>query len=253
MQETKEIKKTRSRVYLLIVLMAIALLQSVFKNYINEKWAKERDTVACIPEVETHYPGVYLQSAAHPVNEDAKLQNFMEQYVLLTRNEEVTDFHKVLNSKNKIYDKARLSKPKYQAIFMSDGTERKLNELKWAKSTDVYNYLQQEKMNIVFLIDSIETRPVPAGMWIPVVVRGQYEAIYDKSDKNTKTLPAKFLGYREIRYMVKRGFEQTDEEDNIENKYGYYVVWSQERTLNPGEKRKLFEQSREFFLQRNDQ
>ena len=136
---------------------------------------------------------------------------------------------------------------------MSDGAERKLNEMRWAKSTDVFNYLSQEKMNIVFLVDSIEVRPVYTGMWIPVVVRGQYEAIYDKSDKDRKNLPPRFLGYREIRYMVKRGFEQTDAEDNIENKTGFYVVWSDERTLNPGEKRKLFDQSREFFLQRNDQ
>lgn len=253
MQETKEIKRMSSRVYLLIFLMGIALFQSIIKNYINEKWAKDRDTVACIPEIETHYPGIYLQSAAHPINEDAKLQNFIEQYINLTRNEQVIDFHKVLNSQSDRYDKARLSNAKFKSIFMSEGVERKLNELRYAKSSDVFNYLDQKKMNIIFLIDSIETRPVPAGMMIPVVVRGQFEAIYDSAEKDKKVLPPEFLGYREIRYMVKRGFEMTDAEDNIENKTGFFVVWSDERTLDPGEKNKLFKQSREFFLQRNDQ
>ena len=254
MRETKEIRKMSSRVYLLMVLMVIALAQSVVKNLINEKWAKDRDTVACIPEIETHYPGVYLQSAAHPVNNDAKIQNFIEQYVHLTRNEEVIDFHKALsNSKNGRYDKARLSMSKYKAMFMSEGVERKLNEVRYAKSSDIFHYLDQRKMGIVFLIDSIEVRPVPAGMMIPVVVRGQFEAIYDTGEKQNKNLPPDFLGYREIKYLVKRGFEMTDDKDNIENKTGLFVVWSEERTLDPGEKRKLFEQSREFFLHRNDQ
>lgn len=249
MKKIDETNRATGLVYVLVILVIIAILQAILANFINQKWLKERDSVSCIPQTETHYPGYYLQSAAHPINNEAKLQNFMEQYIILTRNEIITDFYKV--SKNPKYEKARLSSAKFKAINMSKGLERKLNSVRYARSNETYNYLEQEGLNIVFLVDEIITAPVPAGMNIPITVRGQYDAIYDKSDKDKKNLPPKFLGYREIKYLVELSFPLTDINESFENKPGFYVVWSEERTLSPGEKNKLEKRSRTIYLEQD--
>ena len=86
--ETREMRKLSNRVIILIIGCVVLFVLSVVKNIINEKWARERNNVACIPvDTEITYPGVYLQSAAHPVNSEARLQSFMEHYVHLTKND----------------------------------------------------------------------------------------------------------------------------------------------------------------------
>lgn len=249
--ETNEIRKLSSMVKVLIVCMIIALTQSVIKNFINEKWARERDTIACLPnDTETAYTGVYLTSAAHPVNTEAKIQSFVEQYVYLTRNESIIDFHKVINDPTgRRYDKAVLSANKWKAIFMSEGAEKSLNEKKYIESTDVFNFLDKKKMGIVFLIDEIIVNPVPLSQNSAVIVRGQYEGIYDQAEKDQE-LPAEFLGYREIRYIIQMDFARLSSKDNesFENKFGYYVIWSDERVLSSGEKTALESRSKEQFL-----
>src|SRR5690606_10469997 len=109
---------------------------------------------------------VYIQSAAHPINHDAKMQLFIEEYVHLTRNEQIIDFHKLVaeESGEKRFDKARLSDAKWKAIFMAKGAERGLNEKRYAESSDIYNILDKDKKSIIFFIDEIITMPVPMTM-----------------------------------------------------------------------------------------
>lgn len=254
-KDTKEIQEMSNRITLLILAVVIALASSVLKNFINEKWARERDELACVPDVENHYPGVYIQSAAHPINHDAKMQSFIEEYVHLTRNEQIIDFHKLVNEKDgsKRYDKARLSDAKWKAIFMSKGAERGLNKKKYSESSDMYSYLDRDKKSIIFLIDEIITLPVPMSMHTAVIVRGQFESIYDSAEQDKQNLPPEFLGYREIKYIVETSFPRADDKENWENKPGFYVIWSSERILNPGEKLLLSKKSREMSIRPNDQ
>lgn len=254
----------------------IVFLMSILKNTINEKWARERDNVACIPaDTEITYPGVYLQSAAHPVNVEARVQSFIEEYVHLTRDDQIVDYHKLATDKR--YDKARLSDTKWKSIFMSKEIERDLNMLRYIESYDRYQELNRDRKSIIFLIDEILTFPVPLTNSTVVIVRGQYEGIYDQGDNKGKTLPPDFLGYREIRYIVQQSFPRVkidretekkeiiaelnkkrgkDQKVNIknigfENKFGLYVVWSEEKVLNAGEKLKLEERSRDHLVQQN--
>ncbi len=249
-EQTREIRQLRTYVNFVIIAAAIVFLQSVIKNYINEKWAKERNMVACIPDIETNYPGIYVQSAAHPINSEAKLQTFVESYVHLTRNENVIDFHKVYDdpSGQKRFDKARLNDTKWKAIYMSKGPEEALNKKRYSESSDMFALLEREKYGIIFLIDEILTFPVPQSMHTAVIVRGQFEAIYDSADKEKKNLPPAFLGYREIRYIVENSFPQSDLKEEWENKWGMFVLSSEERTLDPGEMKRLRTRSRELFL-----
>ena len=254
-KETREIREITQKVRLLIIFVIIAFLSSIGKNIINEKWAKERDDVACVPDVETHYPGVYIQSAAHPINHDAKMQSFIEEYVHLTRNEQIIDFHKLVNEEEGKgrYDRARLSDAKWKAIFMSKGPERGLNKKKYSESSDMYSMLDRDKKSIIFLIDEIITMPVPQFLHTAVIVRGQFEAIYDTAEQDKQNLPPEFLGYREIKYIVETSFPRADEKENWENKPGFYVIWSSERILDPGEKKLLEKKSREMAIRPNDQ
>lgn len=254
-KETKEISELSNRVYLLIIAVIIAFVASVGKNLINEKWARERDEVACVPDIETNFPGVYIQSAAHPINHEAKMQTFIEEYINLTRNEQIIDFHKLVAEEEgeKRFDKARLSDAKWKAIFMAKGVERALNEKRYAESSDIYNLLDKDKKSIIFLIDEIITMPVPLTMNTAVIVRGQFDAIYDTSEKENQNLPPEFLGYREIKLIVESSFPRMDEKDNWENKPGFYVIWSSESILSPGEKLLLEKKSRTMAVMPNDQ
>lgn len=256
MKETNSIKVLTDRVYALIVLTAIVFGLSVIKNFVNEKWARERSQVACIPDIETNYPGVYIQSAAHPINNDAKLQSFIEQYVHLTRNKQVIDFHKLVKEKaGEIgrYDKARLSDSLWKAVFMSKGPEKIVRQKLFSESSDFFRYLDREKMGIVFLIDEIIIMPVPAGQTTSVIVRGQYEQIFDTAEADKKALPPEFLGYKELRYVVETSFPSTDENNNWENKNGFYVIWSDERTLTGSEMYSHQQKSRELLLHGREQ
>lgn len=245
-KETKEMRQLSSRVYLLGVVVVFALGQSVIKNVINERWATQRDTVACVPDVESHFPGPYIESAAHPINHDAKMKLFIEQYVNLTRNESVIDFHKM--DKSGRYDKARLSDNKWKAIYMSKPPEQMVNQLNFSKSTDRYFFLEREKLGIVFLVDEILLMPVPMSSTTAVIVRGQYEAIYDSSENKNKSMPPEFLGYKEIKYLVETTYPQSDMQNEWENKDGFFVVWSSERDVTLGEATLLQRKSREKLL-----
>jgi hypothetical protein len=249
-EQTKEVKQLSARVYILGIIVIIALVQSVIKNYINERWAKNRDTVACVPETETHYPGVYIESAAHPINHDAKLKLFIEQYVHLTRDESIVDFHKL--DKSGRYDKARLSDSKWTAIYMSKGPEKIINQMNFSKSTDRMFFLEREKLGLVFLIDEILLMPVPMSLNTAVIVRGQYESIYDSAEAKNKSLPPEFLGYKEIRYIVETSFPESNVKNDWENKDGFYVIWSSERDVPLGEATLLQRKSREKLIRNNN-
>lgn len=220
---------------------------SVLKNVINERWAKQRDTVACIPEVETNYPGVYLETAAHPINHDAKLKLFMEQYVHLTLDEAPTDFHKV--TKDQRLNKARVSDNKYKAIFMSDSVEKIFNQKRFAESNERFIELDRDKKSIFFLIDEMIVIPNAMSNITSVIVRGQFEGIFDTQEGKNRGLAPEFLGYKEFRYLVRTEFPETDIDDNkFYNKPGFFVIWSEKVELDLGTKTKLEQRSREMML-----
>lgn len=246
-EEIDELKRLRWIIWWLITATIFAFSLSVVKNIINERWAKQRDTVACIPSIETNYPGIYLESAAHPINHDAKLKLFMEQYVHLTLDESPTDFHKV--TKDKRYDKARLSDNKYKSIFMSDDIERILNQKRFAESNERFVELDRDKKSVVFLIDELIVAPMPMTNMTTVTVRGQFEGIFDSVNSQNKSLAPEFLGYKEFRYLVRSDFPETDvDNDKFYNKPGFFVVWSEKIDLDLGTKTKLENRSRELLL-----
>lgn len=242
-----EMNKLRNQMKLLMALIIMALAASVLKNIINERWAKQRDTVACVPQVETNYPGIYLESAAHPINHDAKMKLFVEQYIHLTQDEAPIDFHKT--TKDKRLDKARLSDNKYKAIFMSDGPERILNQTRFSVSNERFVELDRDKKSIVFLIDEILITPVPMSNIVPVTVRGQYEGLFDTEESKNKGLAPEFLGYKEIKLLVRTDFPETNLDDTkFYNKPGFFVIWSEMTELDIGTKTKLEQRSREMLL-----
>ena len=99
MNETKYLKKTNALLLLAIILGVLSLGASVFKNIITENWAKSRNTVACIPaDVEYSFPFAYHQSSAHPVQNDALIKTFVEEYIHMSLDEQIVDYHKVTNN-----------------------------------------------------------------------------------------------------------------------------------------------------------
>lgn len=250
--QTEEIRKLSTLNKAIFFVALIVLPMSFLKNVLTEQWAKGRNEVACVPVDSKHtFAPVYLLSSQHPVANNALVSSFVAKYIELTQNENVINFHAPnydeKNPKNERYQEARLSKARWQAITMSTGPERALNKLRYAKSTDRYKFLKKEGLGIVFLIDEIITMPVIGQMNLPVVVRGQFELIYDQKDKG-KTVPPEFLGYKEIRLTIQHEYPQMDLDNEFTNKYGLYVISSDIRSLSNGEKRKLEQKSREYLI-----
>jgi hypothetical protein len=239
------LKKAQGIMMVAIALGVIALLMSVVKNVVTERWLSQKNTVACIPaDVEHAHPLVYHQTASNPVQNDAYMKSFVYEYLALTLNENAVDYHQL--TQNQRYDKARLSQSKWKSIEMSVGAERALNMERYADSDKVYKILDQGKMGWVFLVDDLLLFSGPNTGTTLVVVRGEFQVTFDKVKVD---LPPRLWGYREIHLLIQQGVpvEAKDGESYI-NQYGLYVSWSNTNILTPEQKDKLAERNMNYYL-----
>lgn len=244
MKETKYLKKTNALLTFAIILGVLALGASVFKNIITENWAKSRNTVACIPaESEYAFPIVYHQTSAHPIPNDALVKSFVEEYIHLTLDEQIVDYHKVTN--NQRYNDARLSQSRWQAIEMSCCAEKALNLQRYTESNEVFYTLKQGNMGWVFLIDDILIMPGQKNGATLAVVRGEFQVTFDKVKVD---LPPRLWGYREITLLINEGVPVEDTKGNFVNKYGMFVAWSSMQTLSPEQKESRANRNHEYYL-----
>jgi len=251
MDNIRDLKKLQSYIILALVVASISLLASIVKNAITERWAKSRDMVACIPaEVDQAYPLVYAQSAYHPIQSDAMVKSFVDQYIHNTLDEQVVNYHAI--SKNGRYDNTRLSESRLKAIEMSvsDSPERALNMKKYADSQDTLQLLKKCDCGWVFLIDDIILIPnVKSGKTV-AVVRGEFQVTYDRVKSE---LPDQLWGYREITLLLEQGIPTQDTKDNYLNQNGIFVFWSFSRILTGSEREKLSERNFDYYMKGRDE
>lgn len=239
------IKRMQSSLILAFSFILIALGLSFVKNVVVENWALKRDNVACVPaDVDFSHPIVYRQSVQNPINEDALLKTFIAQYVHLTQDEQIIDYHKINPSER--YKDSQLSLSKWAAIDMSVGVERALNMKKYSESSDVFYTLKQNNMGWLFLVDDILLFGVPNTGNILAIVRGQFQVTYDNIKAD---LPPRLWGYRELHYILVQGFPQKNTKtDQYTNKSGWQVSWSAVQPISPAEKEKLSLRNADFYL-----
>lgn len=247
--------KIKKLLLLSVILGIVALISSVAKNILTEKWLKEKEKVACIPaNVENTHPLVYRQTSLNPVQSDALVKSFVEEYILLKMNEQLVDYHKT--SPDERRDNARLSANKFKLIEMSQGIERAVNQSAYALSNEIYYELLKGNLGWVFLIDEILIYPGQNNGATIAVVRGEYQVTYDKVKAD---LPSRLWGYREIVLVVQQMMPTQDiatskekemysEEERDINKHGLFVTWSKTNILGPDQKKKLDERNYDFYM-----
>lgn len=224
----------------------LALSLSVIKNIVTERWLAQKNKVSCIPsDVEHSFPMVYYQTAANPLQQDAYVKTFVEEYIRLTQNEQIVDYHQL--SQHKRYENARLSQSKWQAIQMSRDIEQALNMTRYADSNQIFHDLQKSNMGWVFLIDDILLFPSPKTGITLAVIRGEFQVTYDRIKVD---LPPSKWGYKEIHLLIKQGEPALDSKENYLNKYGLYVSWSHIEDLTPEQKERNSARSRDYYLQK---
>lgn len=244
MEGNNSLKRAQGMMYIAIMLGVFALLSSVVKNVITERWLSQKDMVTCIPaDTEASHPIVYHQTAINPVVDDAYLKSFAEEYMRLTQDEQIVDYHQVTS--NARYQNARLSQSKWKAIEMSTGPERVINMERYAKSNETFYTLQQGNMGWVFLIDDILVKSIPNSGAALVVIRGEFQVTYDRVKVD---LPSRFWGYREITLMINQGVPTEDTKGNDINKFGLYVAWSNVEILTPDQKEDRSTRNLEHYL-----
>ena len=232
--ETTEIRQMKRFMVAATIIAIFAFACSIVKNVVNERWAKSRDTVACVPaDTDQAFPMVYHQTALNPVQNDAMMKSFVYEYVKLTQDEQIVDYHATTDT-GKRYVEANLRDNLKKAIEMSLDNERALNIDKYAKSSEVYNRLIKGNWGWIFLVDDILLFNGPqaasgaphsdAGFgYTYAVIRGQFQVTYDTVKKE---LPPELWGYKEIHLLISQGVPTMDTKNNYVNKYGLYVVWS---------------------------
>ena len=246
MEGTGILKRSVAIMSLALGLGILSLGLSVFKNIITERWLNQKNKVSCIPaDVEHSHPLVYYQTAANPLQSDAYLKTFVEEYVRLTQNEQIVDYHQL--SQNKRYDKARLSQSKWQAIEMSTDIEKALNMTRYAESNEVFHELDKSNIGWIFLVDDILLFPSPQTGATLAVIRGEFQITYDKVKTD---LPPRLWGYKEIHLILVQGAPKLDAKDQYLNKYGLYVSWSNIEDLTPEQKETYSKRSRDYYLMR---
>lgn len=245
MDNIRDLKKLQAYITLAIVVGIIAGFSSVVKNIVTERWAKSRDMVACIPsEITQAYPLVYAQTAYHPVQSDAMVKSFVEQYIHLTQDEQIINYHAL--SKDGRYNSVKLSEDKLKAIEMAapESPERAMNMKKYADSQDTLQRLKKCDCGWVFLIDDILVLPdLQSGSSI-AIVRGEFQVTYDRIKTE---LPDRLWGYREIVLQLEQGIPTQDTTDNYLNQNGIYVRWSYSRLLSSGEREKLEKRNYDYY------
>ena len=189
-----------------IILGAVALLFALIKNIVNDNWAKQRDKVACVPaDIHQSFPMVYRQTAVNPVQNDAMMKTFVQEYVEITQNESIIDYH-ALSVSGKRYNDTLIKDNLAKAIEMSLNNERALNMNKLSLSTDMYNRIKKQEGGWVFLIDDIllfngpqahgGMMINPAGYGYTVAkVRGFFQINYDQVKHGSAP---KLWGYKEM-------------------------------------------------------
>lgn len=243
------IKKAQGIMMIAILLGVVALVMSVVKNFVTEKYLSEKNMVACIPtDIENSFPMVYHQTAINPVQSDAQLKSFVAEYIKLTQNESVVDYHKI--SSHQRYDKALLSQNKWRAIEMSAGAEKALNMDRYAKSNEIFKVLDQGNIGWVFLIDDILLFDAKETGTTLAVVRGEFQVTYDKIKAD---LPPRLWGYREIHLLINQGVPLETEEtlqksSEYINQYGLFVTWSNVNILTPQQKEKLSLRNANYYM-----
>lgn len=244
MESVDNLKRAKGILMIAIFLGILALAMSIFKNIITERWLKQKNNVACVPaDVENSHPMVYRQTAYNPVQSDAYVKSFVEEYIRLTQNEQIVDYHKL--SADKRYDNARLSEAKWKAIELSSGVEKAMNMEKYANSSDQFRMLNQGNLGWVFLIDDLLLFNLADGSTM-AVVRGEFQVTFDKIKTD---LPPQLWGYREILLIIEQGFPIEGEEDNdYVNQYGLFVKQSQSTTITPEQKEKLARRNKDYYL-----
>ena len=245
-QEINSLKKSQKAMKLLIVAGLAALSLSIIKNIATEYWALNRDYIACTPvDVDHSEPMVYRQSISHPVEMDSLLKSFVYDYVHLTADEDIVDYH-ARTSSGRYGGMTKLSRAKWAAVEMSWGAERALNQIRYGGSDNVYHELEQKNMGWIFLIDDLQVMGDPTTGSVLAVVRGQYQVTYDKVKVD---LPAKLSGYHEIYLLLNQEPPTTDAEDKeYENKYGWFVTWSSDQILTPAQKKLYSERTYDYYI-----
>lgn len=244
--ELTQIKRAQFLAIAAISVGAIALSLSAIKGWAQNRWVAKRENVACVPaDVEFNHPMVYRQSFSHPVHFDAQIKTFLEQYVHLTMDESIVNYHAITT--NERYDKTKLSKSKWQAIELSAGIE-KMNLMKaYGDSHELFKLISESGVGWKFLIDDIEVFGSPK---TPIlgVVRGQYQVTYDQAKR--PDIPHKLFGYKELRFLIIQGAPTKDAEGNSLNKSGFYVTWAQEDDVSPENKETLSNKPSDFYLEK---
>jgi hypothetical protein len=243
-REMTIIKRTQFLAIAAMAAGAIALSLSTVKSFLLNRWVSKRENVACVPaDAEYTHPVVYRQTFSHPVDSDAKLKTFVEQYVHLTEDESIVDYHAVTTHER--YDKAKLSKNKWQAIEMSTGLE-KINRMRsYGDSNELYRMISDGGVGWNFLIDEIIIHGIPQTGPILAIVRGQYQVTYDKAKVD---LPHKLWGYKELRFIIIQGAPSKDAAGNYLNKTGLFVNWSQSEDISPEDREKLTNADKDVYL-----
>ena len=130
---------------------------------------------------------------------------------------------------------------------MSSGVEQSLNMKLYSESSETYRTLKKGNLGWTFLIDDILAFGVPDTGNVLAIVRGQYQVNFDNIKAD---LPPRLWGYRELSFVLVQDFPKKDTKtQEFKNKWGWSVMWSTSRTLNPSEKDKLTEKNSEFYVQ----
>lgn len=241
------LKKIQGIMAISIILVIIALLSSVIKNVVLERWLSQKEFVSCIPaDVSNTHPFTYHQTINNPVQSDALIKSFVEEYVHLVYNEQIVDYHQVTDHDR--YKNSNNSEAKRKAMNMSAGPELGLNERRYVDSNEVFYRLQKSNMGWIFNIDDILVFPGQNNGATLIIVRGSYQVTYDKVKVD---LPSSLWGYREVVLLVQQMMPTEDKEGDV-NKNGLFVTYSTENILTPAKKTELDDKAYNYYLQRDN-
>lgn len=250
MDNIKELKKIQSYIIIALIIASVSLFASIIKNMVTERWAKSRDVVACIPaDTDNSYPMVYAQSEYHPVQSDALLKSFVEEYIRNSQDQQFVNYHTI--SKDGRYENIKLSNALLKAIEMSadNSLEKALNMKKYGESYDTLQMLKKCNCGWQFLIDDMLLFPsVNAGETV-AVVRGEFQITYDITKID---LPNELWGYREITLLLKQQIPTKDAKGNYLNKYGIFVTWSYTRILSSIDRELLSLRNYDYYMKENN-
>lgn len=245
--EIVQARKSQLLITATVVIAIIAASTGIIREFVINDWLTRKENVACVPStIEASLPFVYYQSAFHPVNQESKIKTFIEQYVHLTKDESMVDYHKLTN-KDRYYDSAQFSKKYWTAMDQSLETEKKINMQRFTDSSETYRFLKENKVGWIFNIDTILVNGLTDAGAAVVTVRGEYQVSYDQAQVE---VPHRLYGYKEVTYIVLLSTPSQTPDGQLLNKNGYYVIDSYERDISPVERIKLNELNSKFYMDR---